>query len=47
VEELTRVYAVARYGTVPPTEAQVQSAREAFTRIESALRRYNDDDDMA
>jgi hypothetical protein len=42
VEELTQIYAVARYGMVPPTEAQVRSAREAFARIESALRRYDD-----
>lgn len=39
VEELTRVYAVARYGTAPPTDAEVQTARAAFERIQSALRR--------
>jgi hypothetical protein len=38
VEELTRVYAVARYGTVPPTEAEVQTAEAAYQRIRSALR---------
>jgi hypothetical protein len=42
VDELTEAYAVARYGTVPPTETQVQAARQAFARIESALHRYDE-----
>jgi hypothetical protein len=42
VEELTGVYAAARYGTAPPTDAEVRSAREAFGRIQSALRRYDE-----
>jgi len=41
VEELTRVYAVARYGTAPPTDAELGTAQEAFERIQSALRTYD------
>ncbi len=42
VEELTHVYAVARYGTAPPTDAEVQIAEAAFERIRSALRSHDE-----
>jgi hypothetical protein len=38
LETLTRVYVVARYGTLPPTGDQVQAAQEAYTRIDNALK---------
>jgi hypothetical protein len=38
VAELTAVYVMARYGTDPPTADQVRVAREAYARIETALR---------
>jgi len=39
LETLTDAYVVARYGTKPPEQEQVQSAQQAFQRVHSAMRR--------
>lgn len=38
-DTITEVYDVARYGVQPPTEEQAQLVRQAFARIEPALKK--------
>lgn len=38
-DAITQAYNVARYGVIPPTQEQVQMAREAFVKIEAALKK--------